>query len=68
MSNHDVVRCKQCGKIIVGNSKMGLCEQCFSTDAKVSGGILAGLTALAIKFRKPIAKGLRAAARFIFRA
>lgn len=38
----NAVVCKQCGKIIVGDSKMGLCESCFNKDA---GGIAAGAAA-----------------------
>lgn len=29
----DAAVCKQCGKIVVGSSKMGLCESCFNKDA-----------------------------------
>ncbi len=67
MANKDVVRCKQCGKIIVGKSKVGLCEQCASKDLKVAGG--AGLLTggLILKYRKPIGNAIKAAAKFIFR-
>ena len=36
----DSVVCKQCGKIIVGTSKVGLCESCFNKNAGAAVGIL----------------------------
>ncbi len=42
--NNQVTRCKQCGKVIVGNAKLGLCDSCFSKDsgrAAEGAGILA---------------------------
>ena len=68
MSNKDVIRCKHCGKVIVGKSKAGLCEQCFSKDAKVGGGIGFALAGLFIKFRKPIVNVVKAAAKLIYKA
>ena len=43
--------CKQCGKIIVGASKVGLCESCFSKDAEVALGA-AGVSAILWKLIK----------------
>lgn len=40
--------CKQCSKIIVGESKSGLCEGCFNKDAGVA---VAGLAALPFIFK-----------------
>ena len=38
----DATRCKQCGKVIVGGGKMGLCDSCFNKDvtrtAEIAGG------------------------------
>lgn len=54
-----IVRCRQCGKIIVGKSKkIGLCENCVSKDAKVAAGG-AGILALALKLRKPAAQFIK---------
>jgi len=39
---NNAVVCKQCGKIIVGSSKAGLCESCFNKDA---GVVVAGAAA-----------------------
>lgn len=41
-------RCKQCGKIIVGNSKFGLCDSCFNGDVG-KAGIAAGISAALYK-------------------
>lgn len=30
--NDQATRCKHCGKVIVGNAKLGLCDSCFSKD------------------------------------
>ncbi len=68
MANKAVVKCKQCGKTIVGKSKLGLCEQCFSSDVKKGGGAGFVLTGLVLKFRKPIVNGLKTAAKIIFKA
>ena len=35
-------RCKQCGKVIMGRSKMGLCDRCFNKDATGTMGLLGG--------------------------
>ncbi len=40
----NVKRCKQCGKILVSESKLGLCPKCVDKDkrgvAELGGGIL----------------------------
>ncbi len=41
MSNNGT-RCKQCGKVIVGGGKMGLCDSCFNKDATKTVGIAGG--------------------------
>lgn len=59
---NDVVVCRQCGKIIVGNSKTGLCESCFNKGA---GVVAAGVVATPIlikigkKFVPKIIKGAK---------
>ena len=45
---NETVVCKQCGKIIVGVSKAGLCESCFSKDA---GIVAAGMAAAPILYK-----------------
>ena len=45
---NETVVCKQCGKIIVGTSKAGLCESCFSKD---TGIVAAGMAAAPILYR-----------------
>lgn len=47
-----ITRCKQCGKVIVGGGKMGLCDSCFNNDAGKIG--IVGTTFLALW--KPIKK------------
>lgn len=39
---NEAVVCRQCGKIIVGSSKFGLCESCANKDtgyALIAGGV-----------------------------
>ena len=57
--NEGYTRCKQCGKVIVGNGKMGLCDSCFNSDAE-KGGLLLLAGGAIYKFRKEIAKGAKA--------
>lgn len=61
MSNHDAVkRCKQCGKILVSESKLGLCPKCADKDkrgaAEAIGGLALAVTIIKIAW-KPV-KGL----------
>ncbi len=65
----EVKRCKQCGKIIVGDSTLGLCPKCADEDARtaaelgiglvVVGGIAKKLWKPGIKLVKGIAKVIR---------
>ena len=51
-------RCKQCGKIIVGSGKLGLCDSCFNADAKKAA--IAGATVgVSVKYRKEIWKFIK---------
>ncbi len=62
--NDGYTRCKQCGKVIVGGGKMGLCDSCFNSDAEKAGGIaIAG--GIIFKFRKQIWNGIKTAANIV---
>lgn len=59
---NDAVVCKQCGKIIVGTGKMGLCESCFNKGAGVAvTGIAAApfLYKLGRKFGPKVIRGIK---------
>ena len=56
MPNNET-RCKQCGKIIVGGGKMGLCDSCFNKDATRSAEI-AGSSYLLYKILKKHGKAI----------
>ena len=44
MPNNDTVkRCKQCGKILISESKLGLCPKCADKDKRGTAGALVGL-------------------------
>ena len=64
----DKKRCVQCKKIIVGNSKLGLCPKCADKDAR---GAVAGFTALGIitlaakKAWKPATQAIKGAFKII---
>ncbi|WP_026507226.1 hypothetical protein [Butyrivibrio sp. MC2013] len=51
MENNKVVRCKQCGKILISESKMGLCPKCADKDLRSGAEVLGilGLGAIGIK-------------------
>ena len=54
--NDNSTRCKQCGKVIVGNSKLGLCDRCFNKDATTGAGVIAGIWGVIQFVVKPIIK------------
>ena len=61
MSNTDTVkRCKQCGKILVSESKLGLCPKCADKDKRgvveAVGGLAIAATVIKVAW-KPV-KGL----------
>ena len=65
MSNTDTMkRCKQCGKILVSESKLGLCPKCADKDkrgaAEFGGGVLlfAGIVKVAWKPVKGLIKAI----------
>ena len=64
--NDGYTRCKQCGKVIVGGGKMGLCDSCFNRDAE-KGGIILLIGGTLYKFRKEIAKGAKAVFKLLKR-
>lgn len=58
----DVVVCKQCGKILVGSSKTGLCQSCFNKDTSVAvTGVVAAplLYKLGKKLGPKVFKGVK---------
>lgn len=52
---NDTVVCRQCGKIIVGSSKVGLCEGCFNKDVSGVVGVV-GVVGAAASIRIIIKK------------
>lgn len=62
--NDEYTRCKQCGKVIVGGGKMGLCDSCFNADAE-KGLFAVGVGAVVFKFRKQIVNGLKTLIKLI---
>ena len=58
MKNISETRCKKCGKVIVGASKMGLCDSCFNKQATKGGGILLAIGAAWKPIIKPIGKAI----------
>ena len=68
MMSEDVRRCKQCGKIIVGDSKLGICPKCADKDKRGAAGIGVALVGvgLAIKrFGKPAVNLIKDIAKVI---
>lgn len=65
MGNVSIKRCKQCGKILVKKSKLGICPKCADKDksgiALGAGGLL--LAARAVKSAKEPVQLLIKAAR-----
>lgn len=57
--------CKQCGKILVGESKTGLCEGCLNKDA---GAVVVGAAAIPmlIKVGKKVGPKLLKGARLVW--
>ncbi len=60
MSN-TLKRCKQCGKILVGDSKMGLCPKCVDKDARGAVGIGASVVAIGLIVKKAWKPGMELA-------
>ena len=63
-----VKRCKQCGKILVGDSKIDICPKCADKDKKgVAELILAGLFigGIAKKAWKPGVEALKGIAKIV---
>ena len=58
MRNKDVARCRKCGKVIVGSSKLGLCDSCFSKEGTKVGLFGTG-AAILYKNRKRIFEFVR---------
>lgn len=56
MKNNDVSRCRKCGKVIVGSSKLGYCDSCFSKQG-TTAGIWGAVGFFAYKNRKKIIEG-----------
>ena len=52
--NEESTRCKQCGKVIVGDSKLGLCDYCFNKDTTRGVGAIGGGMAAWKLIIKPI--------------
>lgn len=50
--NDQSTKCKQCGKVIVGNAKLGLCDSCFNKDAGIVVGGASILTSLGVGIKK----------------
>lgn len=53
MKKNDVSRCRKCNKVIVGSSKLGLCDSCFSKEG-AKAAAAAGASAVAFKNREKI--------------
>lgn len=62
--------CKQCGKILVGESKTGLCDGCLNKDAGIAAaGAVAVpvLVKLGKKYGPSLLKGIKAVYRLVKR-
>jgi len=57
--------CKQCGKILVGESKTGLCESCLNKDAGAAV-IGAAVIPVLIKFGKKVGPKLLKGAKAVW--
>ena len=62
MNTENITRCRKCGKVIVGNSKLGLCESCLNAEAE-KAGFATIVLGLGYKFRKQIYNALKAVGR-----
>lgn len=64
----DEKRCVQCNKIIVGDSKLGLCPKCADKDAR---GVAEGILVLSVmgfiakKVWKPAKQAIKGAVKII---
>ena len=58
MKDDSTTRCKKCGKVIVGKSRLGLCDSCFNSDATKTVGTLGALALLIKPVIKPIGKAI----------
>ena len=71
LNNMEEKRCAQCGKIIVGDSKLGLCPKCADKDARgvaeagVGLLVLAGIVKVAWKPTKAVIKAVANAVKNI---
>ncbi len=66
----DKKRCIQCGKLLIGESKMGLCPKCADKDARGAVEGAAGLAVIALilgKTVKPALKVAKTVTKAIFR-
>ena len=71
MMNNAEKRCKQCGKILVSDSKIGLCPKCADKDAR--GAVEIGVGAIGIglivkKLWKPGVELVKGIAKVITKA
>ena len=61
MANNDALkRCKQCGKILISESKLGLCPKCADKDIRGAAEAVGGLAIVSAIIKitwKPV-KGL----------
>lgn len=65
--HNEATRCKQCGKVIVGSSKMGLCDSCFNDDAAKAGGIAVAIGIFWKPVKKYVPKAIKWVSSFIRR-
>ena len=65
-----VKKCKQCGKILIKESKFGLCPKCADQDKRTAAGIFIATPLVAgiiKKTWKPVKKAATTAVKIIFR-
>lgn len=60
--NNKERRCVQCGKIIVGNSKIKICPRCADEDKRGAAGVATFIVVAGVaisKYGKPVIKAVK---------
>ncbi len=52
MMNNNVKRCKQCGKILVGDTKAMICPKCLDNDKRDTVGVLTAVVLIGLTVKK----------------